>query len=53
MKSIDIGFAILAVFSAVMLTYEWLSVYNNVDYTVIFYAGMLVFAMVTLILRKQ
>jgi hypothetical protein len=52
MRPTDIGFAALAVFSAVMLTYEWLSLYNKVDYTVNFYAGMLVFAMAVLILRR-
>ncbi|RLI79288.1 hypothetical protein DRP05_04275 [Archaeoglobales archaeon] len=41
MEPRDIGLAILMVFSAVMLTYKWLSLYDNVDVAVIFFAFLL------------
>lgn len=52
MGAMESGLAALSVFSAVMLTYNWLSLYDNVDYVVIFYAGMLVASLASLILRK-
>ncbi|WP_456469422.1 hypothetical protein [Archaeoglobus sp.] len=52
MKSIDASFAAIAVFSAVMLTYRWLSLYGKTDYVINFYAGMLVAAIALLILRR-
>lgn len=50
MKPLSIGLAVLAVFSAVMLTHKWLSMYNMENYTVVFYAGVFVAAITALII---
>ncbi|AGK60848.1 hypothetical protein Asulf_00840 [Archaeoglobus sulfaticallidus PM70-1] len=52
MAAKDLGLAVLAVFSAVMLAYKWLSLYDMVDMGVIFFAGLLSFSIVALILRR-
>jgi len=52
MNPTSISFAAIAVFSAVMLTYRWLSIYDKSDYVINFYAALLVAAIVALILKK-
>ncbi len=52
MKVVDIAFAALAVFSAVMLTYKWLSLYGKTEYVINFYAALLTLSIVSLILRR-
>ena len=52
MNTSNISFAAIAVFSAVMLTYRWLSLYGKMDYIVNFYAALLVAAIVALIIKK-
>ncbi|RLI75681.1 hypothetical protein DRO97_02705 [Archaeoglobales archaeon] len=53
MESRDVGLAILMVFSAVMLTYKWLSLYDNVDAAVIFFAFLLTFSLGALLISIE
>ncbi len=53
MDMMDLSLSALSVFSAVMLVYEWLSLYNKVDYGVMFFAGLLVGAISTLIIKNR
>ncbi|ABE51350.1 hypothetical protein [Methanococcoides burtonii] len=43
---------ILALFSGSMLVYEWLSLYNRLDYSVVFYAALLIFSFSLMLLKK-
>ncbi len=49
----DIALTAIMVFSAVMLTYKWLSLYNNVDATVIFFAFLLTLSLGALIISLE
>jgi hypothetical protein len=49
----DIVLAILMVFSAIMLTYKWLSLYNRADATVIFFAFLLTLSLGGLLLSIE
>lgn len=49
----DLSLSIIAVFSAVMLTYRWLSIYGITDLVVNFYAGLLIATLVLLIIKKR
>ncbi len=45
MDTRELGLSALMVFSAVMLTYKWLSLYNKADLGVIFFAFLLTLAL--------
>ncbi|MBO8182234.1 MAG: hypothetical protein H0Z28_05500 [Archaeoglobus sp.] len=45
MDTRELGLSALMVFSAVMLTYKWLSLYNKADPGVIFFAFLLTLAL--------
>jgi hypothetical protein len=47
-----IGLVVVALFSSSMLVYTWLSTFNRVDYSVIFYAALLVLAFSLMISKK-
>ena len=49
----DLGLSALVVFSAVMLVYKWLSIFNRVDYGVLFFTGLLAGAITILIIRSR
>ena len=49
----DVCLAILAVLSAVMLTYKWMSLYNNVDFVVIFSSFLLTLSLVSLLISIE
>jgi len=49
----DIVLAALMVFSAIMLTYKWLSLYNRVDSGVIFFAFLLTLSLGGLLLSIE
>lgn len=49
----DIVLAALMVFSAIMLTYKWLSLYNRVDSSVIFFAFLLTLSLGGLLLSIE
>jgi len=49
----DIALTAIMVFSAVMLTYKWLSLYNNVDAAVIFFAFLLTLSLGALIISLE
>ncbi len=53
MNSIDVGLAVIAVFSTMVLVYEWLSIYNRFDIGVIFFAGLLMSALCALLIRNR
>lgn len=53
MDTMDVSLSALAVFSAVMLVYEWMSMYDKIDYGVMFFAGLLVGAISILIAKKK
>jgi|Deesub1362A_J573_1020465.scaffolds.fasta_scaffold00078_25 hypothetical protein len=48
MDTRELGLSGLMVFSAIMLTYKWLSLYNKVDLGVIFFAFLLTLSLVGL-----
>ncbi|MDD2439928.1 MAG: hypothetical protein PHD41_06950 [Methanosarcinaceae archaeon] len=48
-----IGLIFVAVFSGAMLVYTWLSLYNRVDYSVIFYAALLIVSFSLMLLKKK
>jgi hypothetical protein len=45
METREVALSALMVFSAVMLTYKWLSLYDRVDFGVIFFAFLLTLAL--------
>lgn len=47
-----IGLIVLAVFSGSMLVYTWLSLYNRFDYSVMFYAALLIFSFSLMLLKR-
>jgi len=49
----DVCLAIFAVLSAVMLTYKWMSLYNNVDFVVIFSSFLLTLSLVSLLISIE
>ncbi len=49
----DIALTAIMVFSAVMLTYKWLSLYDNVDAAVIFFAFLLTLSLGALIISIE
>ncbi|ADB58430.1 hypothetical protein [Archaeoglobus profundus] len=53
MDMMDVSLTALTVFSAVMLVYEWMSLYNNVDYGVMFFAGLLAGTLSALIIKGR
>jgi hypothetical protein len=53
MEAKDVGFGFLAVFSSVMLVYEWLSIYDRVDLGVMFFAGLLTFSISMLLIKNK
>lgn len=53
MDAKDVAFTILAVFSAVMLVNKWLSLYDNQDISVVFFAALLTFSFSALIIKTK
>ena len=49
----DIGLVAIMVFSSVMLTYNWLSLYDNVSSSVIFFAFLLTLSLGALIISIE
>lgn len=49
----DISFSAIAVFSSVMLTYRWLSLYDKFDPVINFYSALLTASLVLLILKRR
>ncbi|AEA48005.1 hypothetical protein [Archaeoglobus veneficus] len=49
----DIALTAIMVFSAVMLTYKWLSLYDRVDMAVIFFAFLLTLSLGALIISIE
>ncbi len=49
----EISFAVLMVFSAVLLTWKWLSLYDNVDAVVVFSAFLLTLSLGLLLLSLE
>ncbi|RLI86288.1 MAG: hypothetical protein DRO98_05565 [Archaeoglobales archaeon] len=49
----DIALTAIMTFSAVMLTYKWLSLYDNVDAAVIFFAFLLTLSLGILIISIE
>jgi hypothetical protein len=49
----DIGLVAIMVFSSVMLTYKWLSLYDNVSSSVIFFAFLLTLSLGALIISIE
>ncbi len=49
---LDVSLAAISVFSAIMLTYRWLSLHGVTDYVINFYAAMLVGSLAALILSR-
>lgn len=47
-----LGLIVVALFSTAMLVYTWLDTFNRVDFSVIFYAVLLVLAFSLMILNK-
>ncbi|UGV39931.1 hypothetical protein J7W08_07320 [Methanococcoides orientis] len=47
-----IGLIVLALFSGSMLVYQWLSLYNRLDYSVVFYAALLIFSFSLMLLKR-
>lgn len=47
-----VGYIVLALFSGSMLVYQWLLLYNRLDYSVIFYAALLIFSFSLMLLNK-
>ncbi|MDI9610098.1 MAG: hypothetical protein QXQ38_04525 [Archaeoglobaceae archaeon] len=48
-----ISISMLAVFSAVMLTHRFLSLFEITDYVMLFYAGLLTASLCILMLRRS
>jgi hypothetical protein len=53
MEMRNVGLVALMVFSAVMLTYKWLSLYDNVDAGVIFFAFLLTLSLGALLINIE
>ncbi len=53
MESRDVVLSVIMVFSAALLVYKWLSLYNRVDGTVIFFATLLVASLALLLLSIE
>jgi hypothetical protein len=53
MDARDVVLALVMIFSASMLVYKWLSLYNRVDTTVIFFATLLVASLALLLLSIE
>jgi len=49
----DVGLVAVMVVSSIMLTYNWLSLYNNVNSTVIFFAFLLTLSLGALIISIE
>lgn len=47
-----VGLIVLAVFSGSMLVYTWLSLYNRFDYSVMFYAALLILSFSMMLIRR-
>jgi len=46
------GLIVMALFSGTMLVHQWLSLYNRLDYTVVFYAGLLILSFSLMLLKR-
>jgi hypothetical protein len=53
MEARDVGLVALMAFSAVMLTYRWLSLYDNVDWNVIFFSFLLTLSLGALLISIE
>ena len=53
MDARDVVLSVIMVFSAATLVYKWLSLYNRVDGTVIFFAALLVASLALLLLSIE
>jgi len=49
----DVCLAVLMVISAVILTYKWLSIYDNVDFVVIFSSFLLTLSLGSLLISME
>jgi hypothetical protein len=47
-----IGLIILAVFAGTMLVYTWLSTFNRFDYSIMFYAALLIIAFSLMLVKR-
>lgn len=53
MRPIDVALGAVAVFSAVMISYEWLKIWGIVNPVINFYSGLMIAAIAALILRRR
>ncbi|AGK62059.1 hypothetical protein Asulf_02101 [Archaeoglobus sulfaticallidus PM70-1] len=53
MENRDVAISAVMVFSAVMLTYKWLSLYDRVDASVIFFAFLLTLSLGALFISME
>lgn len=49
----DVVLSVISVFSAAALVYKWLSLYNRVDGTVIFFAALLIASLTLLLISIE
>jgi hypothetical protein len=47
-----IGLIVLAVFAGTMLVYTWLSTFNRVDYSIMFYAALLIISFSLMLVKR-
>lgn len=47
-----IGLIILAVFAGTMLVYTWLSTFNRFDYSIMFYAALLIISFSLMLVKR-
>ena len=48
-----IGLIVLAVFAGTMLVYTWLSTFSKFDYSIMFYAGLLIISFSLMLLKRS
>ena len=47
-----IGLIVLAVFAGTMLVYTWLSTFNRFDYSIMFYAALLIISFSLMLVKR-
>jgi hypothetical protein len=48
-----IGLIVLAVFAGTMLVYTWLSTFNRFDYSIMFYAALLIISFSLMLVKRS